>query len=58
MTEFARRLHKYDEIAKAMNSKIQILENQLRRFQGPIVPANILPIPKDKPDKKSRKKKR
>lgn len=47
MTEFARRLHKYDELAKGMNVKIQILENQLRRFSGPIVPANILPIPKE-----------
>lgn len=37
LTEFAARLHRYDEIAKGALVRNQILENQLRKFK-PVVP--------------------
>lgn len=58
MTEFARRLHKYDEIAKGMGIKIQILENQMKRFQGnsQISPTSFTSasLPKEKKSKKKK----
>ena len=56
LTEFARRLHRYDEIAKGALIKNQILENQLRKFQ-PVVPASSPLIQIPAKDEKSKGKK-
>jgi len=61
MTEFARRLHRYDEIAKAALIKNQILENQLKRMQPvqmPVANPQQPEVKVEKEKKKAKKKKR
>lgn len=57
LTEFAVRLHRYDEIAKGALIKNQILENQLRKFQ-PAIPATNLPVVEDREKKKEKRVKK
>jgi hypothetical protein len=64
MTQFATRLHRYDEVVKAVMAQKQILESKLRSMQGgqAVIPASpAMPaIPKAKPEKakKTRKKRK
>jgi len=57
MTEYTRRLHRYDEVAKRAMINNQILQNQLRRFQGAPVINRPIMLPK-KIEKKVTKKRK